>query len=158
MAGELIFYGSLAETGMTVTAKVYSGDTQVGSDVTCAETGSLAIYVGDLPTASAGMLFVRFISVGVVIGTQVIAWSGTSEVTMQTITAAISALPTPLTAVQVNAEVDTALSDYDGPTKAELDASMAVVAADLTEITADLNIINSGVQLASLLIPHKTDI
>lgn len=35
----------------------------------------------------------------------------------------ISNLPTPLTAAQVNAEVDTALSDYDGPTKAEMDAA-----------------------------------
>ena len=39
--------------------------------------------------------------------------------------AAVAALPTPLTAAEVNAEVDTALADYDGPTKAELDAAEA---------------------------------
>lgn len=37
-----------------------------------------------------------------------------------------------LTAAQVNAEVDTALADYDAPTKAELDAGLA----ELNDITA----------------------
>ena len=34
---------------------------------------------------------------------------------------------TPLTAAQVNAEVDTALADYDPPTKAEMDAGLAAL-------------------------------
>lgn len=63
-----------------------------------------------------------------------------AEITAQTATlnaehdatqAAIAALPAPLTAAQVNAEVDTALADYDAPTKAELDASEAAILAAL---------------------------
>jgi len=48
------------------------------------------------------------------------------EDTGTTIPASISAL-NDLSAAQVNAEVDTALADYDGPTKAELDAGLAAL-------------------------------
>jgi len=43
--------------------------------------------------------------------------------------ASVDALPTPLTAAEVNAEVDAALSDYDAPTKAELDSAEANIIA-----------------------------
>jgi len=46
--------------------------------------------------------------------------------TATTIPALIAAL-NDLSAAQVNAEVDTALADYDGPTKAELDAGLAAL-------------------------------
>ncbi|NRA94149.1 MAG: hypothetical protein HRU26_15975 [Psychroserpens sp.] len=39
----------------------------------------------------------------------------------------IAALPTPLTAAQVNAEVDTALSDYGSPTKTEMNAAFTEI-------------------------------
>ncbi len=57
------------------------------------------------------------------------------EDTGATIPAQISALNN-LSAAQVNAEVDTALSDYDGPTKTELDAGFAAL-NDLS--AADVN-------------------
>jgi len=74
--------------------------------------------------------------------------------------ATLAALPVPLTAAQVNAEVDTALNDYDGPTKAELDTSEAAVIAALpaaaptaaavasqvrTELTTELGRIDADV-------------
>jgi len=37
----------------------------------------------------------------------------------------------------VNAEVDTALADYDPPTKAELDAAQAAIVADIAEVKAE---------------------
>lgn len=50
--------------------------------------------------------------------------------TLKAISDAIAAL-NDLSAAQVNAEVDTALADYDGPTKAEMDAGfLALVGAD----------------------------
>lgn len=90
-----------------------------------------------------------------------------------------------LTAAQVNTEVDTALADYDGPTKAELDTAEANIiaaipaastpltaqevtdamklapsagAADPNSIDDRQNTINEGVQKASLLIPHGDDL
>jgi len=44
---------------------------------------------------------------------------------------------TPLTAAQVNAEVDTALADYDGPTKAEMDTAHALLATP-AEVATEL--------------------
>lgn len=64
--------------------------------------------------------------------------------------ASISALNN-LSAAQVNAEVDTALADYDAPTKAELDTAQA-------SIESNQSVINVGVQKASKLIPHNTDL
>ena len=87
----------------------------------------------------------------------------------------------------INSEVDTALSDYDAPTKAELDAAQAAIITqvdanetkidiidtvvdsiktkvdtldntDLTDVEADLEVINQGVKKASILIPHNTDL
>jgi hypothetical protein len=64
---------------------------------------------------------------------------------------AIAALPVPLTAAEVNAEVDSALADYDAPTKAELDAAAS-------RIESRQEVINKGVQNASLIIPHTDDL
>ncbi len=42
--------------------------------------------------------------------------------------------PAGITVAQVNAEVDTALADYDAPTKAELDAAQASIEADIAAL------------------------
>ena len=72
----------------------------------------------------------------------IIADTGATETA---ITAAIAAL-NDLSAAQVNAEVDTALADYDGPTKAELDTAQAAIIADTgateTAITAAITALN----------------
>lgn len=59
--------------------------------------------------------------------------------------AAIAALNN-LSAAQVNAEVDTALSDYDGPTKAELDSGLALLATQ-----ASVNDLPTNSELATAL-------
>lgn len=53
--------------------------------------------------------------------------------------AAIAALNN-LSAAEVNAEVDTALADYDAPTKAELDAAVAPLALEASLTTVDGNV------------------
>lgn len=96
MADELHFYGTPStQSGLTVIARVYDGTgTQVGSDVSCTEVGSLALYTGDMPTASAGQYGVRFFESGGTdpLSTGYIDWDGTAEVTLATIAAQISAL------------------------------------------------------------------
>ncbi|MEO0449098.1 MAG: hypothetical protein AAFZ74_02125 [Pseudomonadota bacterium] len=96
MADELHFYGTPStQSGLTVIARVYDGTgTQVGSDVSCTEVGSLALYTGDMPTASAGQYGIRFFESGGTdpLSTGYIDWDGTAEVTLATIAAQISAL------------------------------------------------------------------
>ena len=90
MANELQFYGLLAQTGLTVVARIYD-DTgaQVGGDVACPENGSTAVYVGDMPSVAAGQYAVRFVASGEVVGTGEINWSGSEE-----LSPAVSADPT----------------------------------------------------------------
>lgn len=65
-----------------------------------------------------------------------------------------------ISTAQVNTEVDTALADYDAPTKAELDSAVAPLSLETTsqEIVANTWIINEWVKKASILVPHTTDI
>ena len=81
MANELNYFGKISETGLTVTAKVYDASgAQVGSDVACTEAGSLAIYIGDMPTATIGQYGVRFFSGASLLGQGFINWDGTIEI------------------------------------------------------------------------------
>lgn len=82
MADELQFYGDpSSDTGLTVVARVYDeGGSQVGSDVSCSEIGSLAIYQGDMPSASSGLYGVRFFSGATLLGQGDIQWNGSTEV------------------------------------------------------------------------------
>lgn len=86
MANELRFFSTLANTGFTVTARVYDASgAQVGADVSCPEVGTDAIYIGDMPTAAAGSYAVRFISGGEVVGMGTIEWDGAAEITRRMI-------------------------------------------------------------------------
>lgn len=86
MADELQFYGLTTQTGLTVTAQVYdNAGAQVGSDVACAEVGSSSIYIGDMPSASAGSYGVRFFANNEVIGFGGIHWDGSAEITLNVI-------------------------------------------------------------------------
>lgn len=84
-------------------------------------------------------------------GTRELTAGGVAAVQTGLATAASIAALNNLSAAQVNAEVDTALADYDAPTKAELDTAQA-------SIEANQGVINVGVQKASKLIPHNTDL
>jgi hypothetical protein len=94
MADELQYYGDpSSDTGLTVIARVYDNTgTLVGSDVTTAEVGSLAIYQGDMPTAGAGSYAVRFFNGTTMLGQGIIQWDGSAEVTEQTLNAQVTAL------------------------------------------------------------------
>ena len=89
MANELNFYGDPAtDSGLTIVARVYdSAGAQVGSDVSCSEVGSLAIYVGSMPSASSGQYGVRFFAGSETTprATGLINWNGSSEVTLAAI-------------------------------------------------------------------------
>lgn len=74
-----------------------------------------------------------------------------------TIPAQISGLNN-ISAADVNAQVDIALADYDGPTKAELDSAQTSIEADIAANLTAIGVVNQGVKKASLLIPHSEDI
>ena len=95
MANELNFYGDPAtDSGLTIVARVYdSAGAQVGSDVSCSEVGSLAIYVGSMPSASSGQYGVRFFAGSETTprATGLIDWNGSSEVTLAALESALPA-------------------------------------------------------------------
>lgn len=85
MANELQYYGELTQTGYTVIAKIYDASgTQVGGDVNCTESGSLAIYIGDMPTLPLGEYGVRFFEGANLLGQGSVYWSSTKEMTLDT--------------------------------------------------------------------------
>lgn len=183
MADELRFLGDPSrQSGLAFVAQVFDGGgAQVGADMAMSEVGSSAVYVADMPNAPAGAFGVRFLNGGVFRGGGCIYWDGTAEVDELTLHiehvdldadhASLAAgqgalavehaqtqvdignLPTPLTAAQVNAEVDSAvaglatgvavanlndlsaadvageLAAYDAATKGELDAVEAAIVA-----------------------------
>jgi len=80
MAQELNYYGKIAETGLTVIAKIYNSQgVQVGGDIPCTEAGTLSIYIGSMPTAPIGEYGVRFFNGLILLGQGPIYWSGTAE-------------------------------------------------------------------------------
>ena len=83
VANELQYYANPdTDTGQSITAKVYDdAAAQVGSDVACSEVGSLAIYQGDMPTASAGVYTVRFFESSSFVAQGTIEWDGSVEIT-----------------------------------------------------------------------------
>ena len=95
MANELNFYGDPAtDSGLTIVARIYdSAGAQVGSDVSCSEVGSLAIYVGSMPSASSGQYGVRFFAGSETTprATGLIDWNGSSEVTLAALESALPA-------------------------------------------------------------------
>jgi hypothetical protein len=69
-------------TGLTVTAQLYSGATQIGSTISMTEvSGALGRYSGSMPTTAAGVYGVLFYAAGAQIGSGKIEWNGTLEVT-----------------------------------------------------------------------------
>ncbi len=93
MANELQFYGLIAQTGLALVARVYTDlGAQVGADVSCSEVGTSSIYIGDMPSTGAGTYAVRFVSSGEVVGSGIIEWDGTQEVTGNDIIARIAGL------------------------------------------------------------------
>ena len=110
-----------ADTGSTAIARTGAdGDTlETLSD----EIGGIS--AGDATAANQIVIEAKIDSLTGYVDTEVTA---ILEDTGTTIPAQISGLNN-LSASQVNAEVDTALADYDGPTKAEMDSGFAGISA-----------------------------
>jgi hypothetical protein len=80
-------------TGMTVTAKLYSGSTLIGSTISLTEvSGALGRYTGSMPSTAAGVYGVLFYSAGAQIGSGKIEWNGTLEVTALVLESDINAI------------------------------------------------------------------
>ena len=114
MANELQYYANPdSDSGQTITAKVYdNAGTQVGSDVTCTEVGTLAIYQGDMPSALSGVYSVRFFNGGAFVSQGPIQWDGTNEITLRSVAMAISSLNDVSTA-----EIEASLLNEDDGTQ-----------------------------------------
>ena len=79
MANELNLNNGI--TGLTVTARLYSGSTQIGSAISMTEvSGAAGRYTGSMPTTAAGVYGVLFYSAGAQIGSGKIEWDGSSEI------------------------------------------------------------------------------
>lgn len=94
MANELTFAGDPAtESGLTVVARLYSQSgatwSQLGSDVSMTESGTLAIYVASMPSASAGSYLTRFFNGATLLKQDVLYWDGSADITLQTISSRI---------------------------------------------------------------------
>ena len=115
MADEIAYYGDpLQDVGKTIVGRVYNlSGTQVGSDVSLTEQNSIALFVGDMPTASAGTYVVRIFEGNLVVGVGEIIWDGTNETTLASIIASISALNN-ITAADVWAAATRTLTDKTG--------------------------------------------
>ncbi|AMX93622.1 MULTISPECIES: hypothetical protein [Mesorhizobium] len=133
--------GAMAAAVLTATAIAADAitDAKVASDVTIASVtgavGSVTGAVGSV-TGNVGGSVASVASGGITAGSFAadaitaakIAADVTTELQAGLATAASIAALNNLSAAQVNAEVDSALADYDAPTKAELDAAVSPLA------------------------------
>ena len=96
MANELNLNNGI--TGLTVTARLYSGSTQIGSTISMTEvSGALGRYTGSMPSTAAGVYGVLFYAAGAQIGSGKIEWDGSTEITTQTSTVISAAVWNSLT-------------------------------------------------------------
>lgn len=136
MANELQFYGNPStQTGITVEAQVYDNSgSQVGSNVSCAEVGVLAIYIGNMPATAAGSYAVRFIDGSAeLLGHGVILWDGTAEVDQLVLDTVVDGIKT----VTDNLPNSGALTNLDAAISTRL-ASASYTTPDNASITSIL--------------------
>jgi hypothetical protein len=69
------------QTGLTLTAKLFSGGASVGSAITMSEVASSGFYSGNM-TGTAGAYQLAFIAGGVNVGSGEIIWDGTNELSV----------------------------------------------------------------------------
>lgn len=135
------------------TISANSGDSHVnegvatGGSATTITLNALASAVNDF---YVGQVIFLVAGMGADQARRVLAYNGGTQVaTVETwdtnpdTTTVYSMLPQvakDLSAAQVNAEVDTALSDYDGPTKAEMDTGHGLLATESKQDIIDTNV------------------
>jgi len=77
--------------------------------------------------------------------------TGVADVSALATAVQVAALPTPLTAAQVNAEVDSALTDYDAATGPELAAAQAAIQSDIASVpTTDISSLATQASVSAL--------
>ena len=157
MADELkIALDPFTQTGLTLLGKVYAATgAQEGATVSMTEDGP-AVYIGDFSVAAVadGEYLVRFETntPDKLYGTGTLYVRNNSEVTPEVyaqtgdaMTLENNSITSSVVATDaldnsafttgfynsINAEVDTALADYDAPTKAELDTAKASIIAEV---------------------------
>ena len=147
MANELQYYANPdTDTGQSITAKVYSdAGSQVGSDVACSEVGSLAIYQGDMPTASAGVYTVRFFESSSFVAQGTIEWDGAAEITGVSLNTAIA---NNSTTTLDEADIHAALASYTGKNEYKADISNLESRAEADAHYQALNIEHTETQSA----------
>lgn len=69
------------QTGLTLTAQLFSGGASVGSAITMSEVSSSGFYSGNM-TGTAGTYQLAFIAGGVNVGSGEIIWDGTNELSV----------------------------------------------------------------------------
>jgi hypothetical protein len=69
------------QTGLTVTAQRFSAGASVGSAITMSEAASSGFYSGNM-TGTAGTYQLAFLAGGVNVGSGVIIWDGTNELSV----------------------------------------------------------------------------
>lgn len=158
MANELNFYGDLTQTGLTVVARVYdSSGVQEGGDVDCFETGSLAIYVGNMPSLAAGQYGVRFFSGSTLLSQGVINWDGTQEydligaadVSSLATAAAVAAIPTTDNVADL-APVLNAIAALNDLSVADVEGSNLAKEASLTALATAVGLIPTTDNVADI--------
>ena len=69
------------QTGLTITAQRFSGGASVGSAIILSEVGSSGFYSGNM-TGTAGTYQLAFLAGGINVGSGVIIWDGTKELSV----------------------------------------------------------------------------
>ena len=81
MTKELILHLDPSQTGLTIVAKLFPIDVQLGPDIVMTESTELGIYSGDMPLVDVAVYAVRFVDSGnKLLAFGQIAWNGTQEI------------------------------------------------------------------------------
>lgn len=159
MAGEIQYFGYPNQTGLTLTAKVFSTGTspaQVGSDVSLSETGSTAIYTGNMVSTGSGVYMVRILNGSELLGVEKIIWDGSQEIDLNDIMISLSSIVVPTSSSIADAvwDVQLALHTASGSTGEALDD----LGTNLQSVETIINTIDTTVDGISTSISGLNDL
>jgi len=143
MANEIVL-GPIANTGLTVTAKVYTLlGVQIGSTVSCSEAGSTGLYKGNMPSASQAVYRISFEAGTKHLGTYEMAWDGSAERDVFDLATATATASLQNTANGILVDTGTTLDS-------KLDALHNLSSSDITAAVPTVAAIQNG-------LPNATD-
>lgn len=185
MAQELQYYGTLAQTGLTVTCEIRNPDGSLATTEACTEVGTTAIYIGDFDTTIeiAGTYGLRFFSSGSLLGQGLIYWDGVAEINLVSLNAKIALIPTTplltgdarLNNLDATISSRLASASYAAPDNSGVAANGAAIAAlndfnpstdvvarvtlvDTTTVNSDMRGTNNALLAASYTAPDNAGI